>query len=97
MEAIAHQGSSPKLHAETGLGLVRPWPKAPRHRLPARVALTSAPPAPSPSWHTAAGDSPNVIHRHYKALVKEADAKEFSEITPDNVSQPIPFPVAATC
>lgn len=44
------------------------------------------------SW---AGNSPNVIHRHYKALVKEADATEFREITPDNVAQTIPFPAAA--
>jgi hypothetical protein len=45
------------------------------------------------SW---AGNSPNVIHRHYKALVKEADAKEFWEITPDNVAQIIPMPTTAT-
>jgi hypothetical protein len=44
------------------------------------------------SW---AGNSPNVIHRHYKPLVKEADAKEFWEITPDNVAQTIPFPTTA--
>jgi integrase len=44
------------------------------------------------SW---AGNSPNVIHRHYKALVKEADAKEFWEITPDNVAQIIPMPAPA--
>jgi len=34
------------------------------------------------SW---AGNSPNVIHRHYKGLVKEADATEFWTITPDTV------------
>jgi hypothetical protein len=45
------------------------------------------------SW---AGNSPNVIHRHYKALVKEADAKEFWEITPANVkSQIAEFPAQA--
>jgi hypothetical protein len=44
------------------------------------------------SW---AGNSPNVIHRHYKALVKKADAKEFWEITPDNVAQIIPMPTTA--
>lgn len=44
------------------------------------------------SW---AGNSPNVIHRHYKALVKEADAKEFWEITPDNVGTIIPMPAQA--
>jgi site-specific recombinase XerD len=38
------------------------------------------------SW---AGNSPNVIHRHYKALVKETEAKEFWEITPQNVKSPI--------
>jgi len=42
-----------------------------------------------------AGNSPNVIHRHYKALVKEADAKEFWEITSDNVAQIIPMPTPA--
>ena len=40
-------------------------------------------------------NSPNVIHRRYKALVKEADAKEFWEITPENVAQIIPFPATA--
>jgi hypothetical protein len=30
-----------------------------------------------------------------KALVKEADATEFREITPDNVAQTIPFLAAA--
>jgi hypothetical protein len=44
------------------------------------------------SW---AGNSTNVTHRHYKALVKEADAKEFWEITPDNVGQIIPMPTQA--
>jgi hypothetical protein len=44
------------------------------------------------SW---AGNSPNVIHRHYKALVKEADAKEFWEITPNNVGNVVVFPGAA--
>ena len=34
------------------------------------------------SW---AGNSPNVIQRHYKALVKEAEAREFWEIKPQNV------------
>ena len=38
------------------------------------------------SW---AGNSPNVIHRHYKALVKEAEAKEFWGITPQNVKTPV--------
>ena len=44
------------------------------------------------SW---AGNSLNVIQRHYKALVKEADAKELWEIAPDNVAHTIQFPVAA--
>jgi integrase len=34
---------------------------------------------------TWAGNSPNVIHRHYKGLVKEADAKEFWKLTPATV------------
>lgn len=34
------------------------------------------------SW---AGNSPNVIHRHYKGLVKEADATEFWSIPPETV------------
>jgi integrase len=42
-----------------------------------------------------AGNSPNVIHRHYKALVKEADAKEFWAITPDNVGKIISIPTQA--
>jgi hypothetical protein len=41
------------------------------------------------SW---VGNSPNVVHRHYEALVKETDAKEFWEITPDKVAQIIPMP-----
>jgi hypothetical protein len=36
-----------------------------------------------------AGNSPNVIHRHYKALVKEAEAKKFWGITPATVKSKI--------
>jgi hypothetical protein len=35
---------------------------------------------------TWASNSPNIIHRHYKGLVKEAGATEFWKIIPDNVS-----------
>jgi hypothetical protein len=45
------------------------------------------------SW---AGDSPSVSHRHYKVLVKEADAKGFWEINPDNVAKIIPMPCSGT-
>ena len=38
------------------------------------------------SW---AGNSLNVIHRHYKGLVKEADATEFWTITPQTVKAAI--------
>ncbi len=38
---------------------------------------------------TWAGNSPNVIHRHYKGLVKEADATEFWSITPATVKSEI--------
>jgi hypothetical protein len=58
----------------------------------AKPNSTSKPPRQTASW---AGNSPNVIHRHYKALVKEPDAKEFWEITPDNVAQIIPMPAPA--
>jgi integrase len=34
------------------------------------------------SW---AGNSPNVIHRHYKGLVKETEAEEYWSITPEAV------------
>ena len=45
------------------------------------------------SW---AGNSPNVIHRHYKGLVKEADATEFWSITPEAVKTGIvTFPAQA--
>ncbi len=36
-----------------------------------------------------AGNSPNVIHQHYKGLVKEADAHEFWTITPEKVKSVI--------
>jgi integrase/recombinase XerD len=38
---------------------------------------------------TWAGNSPNVIHRHYKGLVKEADATEFWNLTPATVKSVI--------
>ena len=42
---------------------------------------------------TWAGNSPNVIHRHYKGLVKEADATEFRSLTPEAVkSEIVTFP-----
>jgi len=45
------------------------------------------------SW---AGNSPNVIHKHYKGLVKEADAKEYWKITPETVkSKMLKFPAQA--
>ena len=31
---------------------------------------------------TWAGNSPNVVHRHYKGLVKDAEATEFWNLTP---------------
>jgi integrase len=44
---------------------------------------------------TWAGNSPNVIHRHYKGLVKEADATEFWNLTPTAVkSEIVKFPTA---
>ena len=54
--------------------------------------LCSDPHLAPTSW---AGNSPIVIRRRYKALVKEADAKEFWEITPDNVAQIIAMPTTA--
>ena len=36
-----------------------------------------------------AGNSPNVLHRHYKGLVKEADATEFWGLTPATVKSEI--------
>jgi hypothetical protein len=48
---------------------------------------------------SSAGNSPNVIHRHYKALVKEADAREFWAIAPETVKSKIakfPSQAAAT-
>ena len=42
---------------------------------------------------TWAGNSPNAIHRHYKGLVKEADATEFWNLTPVAVkSEIVTFP-----
>jgi len=42
---------------------------------------------------TWAGNSPNVIHRHYKGLVKDADATEFWNLTPAAVkSEIVTFP-----
>ena len=38
---------------------------------------------------TWAGNSPNVIHRHYKGLVKEADATEFWNLTPAAVKSEV--------
>ncbi len=35
------------------------------------------------------GNSPNVIHQHYKGLYKEADAHEFWTITPGTVKSEI--------
>ena len=45
------------------------------------------------SW---AGNSPNVIHRHYKGVVKEADAAEFWSITPETAKgEIVQFPAQA--
>jgi len=42
---------------------------------------------------TWAGNSPNIIHRHYKGLVKDADATEFWDLTPASVkSEVVKFP-----
>jgi hypothetical protein len=34
---------------------------------------------------TWAGNSPNIIHKHYKGLVKEADATEFWSLVPNSL------------
>lgn len=45
---------------------------------------------------TWAGNSPNVIHRHYKGLVKEAYATEYWSLTPATVkSEVVTFPAQA--
>jgi hypothetical protein len=52
-----------------------------------RIALRAEKPQPN---------SPNVIHHHYKGLVKEADATEFWTITPETVkSEVAKFPAKA--
>jgi hypothetical protein len=38
---------------------------------------------------TWAGNSPNVIHRHYKVLMKEADTTAFWNLTPSTVRSEI--------
>ena len=55
-----------------------------------QISSTNRPQRETATW---AANSPNVIHRHYKALVKEAAAKEFREITP---CRPPPHPGSAS-
>jgi integrase len=38
---------------------------------------------------TWAGNSPNVIHRHYKGLVKESEATEFWNLTPPRIKSEV--------
>ena len=44
---------------------------------------------PTPSLNVVgwAGNSPDIIQRHYKGLVKQADAKEFWTIKPELISR----------
>ena len=82
-----------KFNGKEGMKGLRAWvPDYMRHTAISNHFAHNKHEGETASW---AGNSPNVIHRHYKALVKEADAKEFWEITPDNVAQTIPFPATA--
>ncbi|MGZ4987664.1 MAG: tyrosine-type recombinase/integrase, partial [Limisphaerales bacterium] len=66
---------------------LRPWVQDyMRHTAISMYLATHKHEGEAASW---AGNSPNVIHRHYKGLVKEADAKEFWGTTPANVKSEI--------
>jgi hypothetical protein len=42
-----------------------------------------------------ARNSPDINQRHYKGLLRQADAIESGQIAPDHVAQMIPFPAVA--
>lgn len=73
---------------------LRPWVQDyMRHTAISMYLATHKHEGEAASW---AGNSPNVIHRHYKGLVKEADATEFSTITPETVKgEVVNFPAKA--
>ena len=66
---------------------LRPWVQDyMRHTAVSMFLATNKHEGEAATW---AGNSPNILHKHYKGLVKEADAKEFWAITPKTVKSPI--------
>ena len=84
------EGQKPK----EGKPALRPWvPDYLRHTAISMYLAKHKHEGEAATW---AGNSPNVIHRHYKGLVKEADAAEFWSITPETVKTAIvAFPAQA--
>ena len=80
--------------AKAGEPALRPWVQDyMRHTAISMYLAKSKHEGEAATW---AGNSPNVIHRHYKGLVKEADATEFWSITPETVKgQIVALPVQA--
>ena len=80
--------------AKDGQPALRPWVQDyMRHTAISMYLAKHKHEGEAASW---AGNSPNVIHRHYKGLVKEADAAEFWAITPQAVNaQIVPLPTQA--
>ena len=70
---------------------LRPWVQDyMRHTAISMYLATHQHEGEAATW---AGNSPNVIHRHYKGLVKATDATEFWKLTPATVkSEVVKFP-----
>ena len=80
--------------AKDGQPALRPWVQDyMRHTAISMYLATHKHEGEAATW---AGNSPNVIHRHYKGLVKEADATAFWGITPETVKgEIVAFPTQA--
>jgi len=66
---------------------LRPWVQDyMRHTAISMYLATHKHEGEAATW---AGNSPNVIHRHYKGLVKEADATEFWSLAPATVKSEV--------
>ena len=80
--------------AKAGEPALRPWVQDyMRHTAISMYLAKSKHEGEAATW---AGNSPNVIHRHYKGLVKEADATAFWNLTPETVKgEIVQFPAQA--
>ncbi len=93
-ETVASAKKGKRTEKAVAVEKLRPWVQDyMRHTAVSMFLATNKHEGEAATW---AGNSPNILHKHYRGLVKEADAKEFWAITPKTVKGPIAKLTTAT-